>query len=466
MARVNYTLTGGLTREQILRVHEAALDIIQNVGIYVPHDGIRKLLGEHRGVAIDGEVVRFAPYLVEESIKAQSYPEEFANPEDFIVISGAYELNVTDLDTGEIRPATMRDLRDLVKLADSYGMYGSAPVRPTDIPPALQEIAMYKVSWENSPRRASSVFEAIEKSTPEAAEYIYEMSQVAGKRFSLGIWIASPFRVPYDLLEIIYRFLDRKVPMWAAAMPIAGATAPIHLPGAYVQSIAELLAGVTMLRLVSRGAPVHSLIIDSIRAYPFDMRYGSFVYGSPEDLLATLIQIQLNEFYGIPVVAKSLLTTSQEPDGHAAAEKAAHTIVAALAGARIFTNAGLLSVDEIYSAEQVVIDNEIVEYVKRVVRGFEFDEEHLAVDAIKGVGLGGEFLSHESTLRNYREAFWMPELFEHRMLAQWREAGSKSLRERARAIAKRRIAEHEYRLDPAVQRELDRIYKKAADRFL
>ena len=99
-------------------------------------------------------------------------------------------------------------------------------------------------------------------------------------------------------------------PFWVATMPVAGTTAPIFMPAAYVQSTAELLAGLTLIHLMRDGAPIYCSIIDSIRAYPFDMRYASFVYGSPEDLLATLIQIQLNQFYGIPLVAKSLLTSA------------------------------------------------------------------------------------------------------------------------------------------------------------
>ena len=211
------------------------------------------------------------------------------------------------------------------------------------------------------------------------------------------------------------------------------------------------------------GAPIYSSIIDSIRAYPFDMKYAAFVYGSPEDLLATLIQIQLNQFYGIPVVAKSLLTTAKWPDAHAAAEKAAHTLAAALMGARIFTNAGLLSVDEIYSAEQLIIDYEIVQYVQRVCEGFEVTDETLAVAAIEEVALGaGNYLLHPTTLANYRKATWDPSLFTHSTMRQWLDKGMPDLIGRARKIAQKRIAEHDYLLDAATRRELDRIYAWAA----
>ncbi|MHB0875401.1 MAG: trimethylamine methyltransferase family protein, partial [Anaerolineae bacterium] len=443
---VQYHLAGGLSVEQIERIHAEAIGLIERVGLCVDHAATLRRLAGQTGVTIDGTRVRFRADLVESAIAAQRYPVA-ATGGDFAINSGAYELNVTDLQTGAIRPSTYQDLVDLTKLAHSYGMTGSAPVRPLDLPPLLQELAMYKASWEYSDRRPGGIFDANPMSSVEAADYIYEMAQAIGEPFAIGLWIISPFTVTTEQLELIEHFQSRGVRLWVATMPVAGTTAPIFLPAAYTQSVAELLAGLTLIYLLANGAPVNCSIIDSVRAYPFDMRYASFVYGSPEDLLATLLQIQLNGRYGIPVVAKSLLTMSKQPDAHAAAEKAAHTVAAALAGARTFTCAGLLAVDEIYSAEQVVIDYEIVQYARRVCQGFDFSDEALAVPAIEEVGLaGGNFLGHESTLAHYRQATWEPDLFTHTTLRQWQERGATDLALRAREIARQRIAAHEYAL--------------------
>ncbi|MGQ9585956.1 MAG: trimethylamine methyltransferase family protein [Anaerolineae bacterium] len=466
MGRVLYRLCSGLSPQQVEEIHDAALGLIQEVGLKVPHVGVRGILADHDGVRLEGERVHFRSDLVEKAVQANLYPAPVIG-EEWGIISGAYELNVTDLDTGEVRPPTTEDLIALTKLADSYGMYGSAPVRPLDIPSAeLQEVAIYRYSWEYSARRSDGIFDANEKSTLRSAQYIYEMAQVAGKEFSLGLWEISPFGMPWDLLDILYHFRGKGIRMWVATMPIAGVTAPIFLPGAYVQSVAELLAGLTLVYLLNTGGPVQALIIDSIRAYPFDMQVGNFVYGSPEDLIATLFQVQLNARYGIPLVAKSLLTTAKEPDAHAAAEKGMHTLAAALAGARIFTNAGLLAVDEIYSAEQVVIDHEIVQYVRRVVEGIEYTPETLALETIREGGPRSNFLEHETTVRHCRTAFWLPTLFEHSNLASWRERRIGTVCERARTIARQRITSHEYRLPDPARSELERIYRKAAREIL
>jgi trimethylamine--corrinoid protein Co-methyltransferase len=461
MTNIRYSVTGGLTQPQIQRIHDEALGLIERAGIRVAHPPTLRHLSQFAGVSIDGEMVRFRPELVQAAIAAQWYPEHLTDRE-FSINTGAYELNVMDVEDGSLRLATYQDLVDLTKLAHMLGMHGSAPVRPQDVPPLLSELAMYKVSWEYSDRRPGGIFDANPISTLKAAEYIYEMAQAADQFLSLGLWMISPMSANAHLLDIIYQFRDRGLPLWVATMPVAGTTAPIHMMGAYVQSVAELLAGLTLLHLLADGAPIYCSIIDSIRAYPFDMKYAAFVYGSPEDLLATLIQVQLNAFYGIPLVAKSLLTTSKQPDAQAAAEKAAHTLAAALMGARIFTCAGLLAVDEIYSAEQLVIDHEIVQHVKHVCKGFEFSDETLAVDAIEGVGAApANFLDHETTLANFRATTWQPELFVHTTMRQWRERGSPDVISQARRTARKLIAQHDYEIDADRRRALESIYERA-----
>lgn len=461
MERIFPALKRSLSVEEIEKMHNAAIKLVGEIGISVPHDGVRELLEKETGVRSDGPYLRFDQKLVEWAIKEQKYPDEVKNM-DFTIISGAYSLNTYDLETGNLREATVEDLVNFTKLADSFGMLGSAPVRPGDIKNnELQELLHYKISWQYSSQRSNSIFEANEKSSYRVAKYVYEMSQAADKYFSLGLWIKSPFKTSYNELDIIYKFRNENIPLFVGTLPIMGMTAPIFITGAYVQSMAELFAGITLLKLLCPGSNVYCIPIDSIRVHPFDMRFASFVYGSPEDLLALTMQIELNNYYQIPVVAKSLLTTAKEPDAHAAAEKTANTLVAALAGARIFTNAGLLAVDEIYCPEQVVIDYEIVQYVKRVIKGFFFNEESLGVDIIKEVAAGNTYLEHSTTLEHYRE-LWDPKLFTHESLAQWQNhKEKKSIRGKAREIAIAKVKNHNYEIEDDIRKELDKIYEKA-----
>ncbi|MCL1896357.1 MAG: trimethylamine methyltransferase family protein, partial [Clostridiales bacterium] len=160
--------------------------------------------------------------------------------------------------------------------------------------------------------------------------------------------------------------------------------------------------------------------------------------------------------------AKSMLTSAKEPDAHMATEIAAHTLIAALGGARVFRNAGLLSTGEIYSAEQLVICCELAEYVQNLIKPEVFSDERLMEDEIRAVKPGQLHISREGTVDNYLSEYWYPELFTHSNYDQWiTRENSKSIPERARERAKKLIAKHEYRADEDVIKELDKIYKMA-----
>ena len=466
MSTVDYSVSGGLADAQLKRMHEEAIDLAERVGLKVEHVGVLGVLRQYSGVTVEKDRVKFRPDLVEKSIKTLEYPDNVNLP-PYAINCGAYALNILDSDSGEIRKPTMDDLVAMTKLADSMDMVGTTPVMPCDLgSDELSEIAVFKTAYEHSRFINTGISDQSPKSTRRVADYALEMAQAAGKEASINLWITSPFRAPSDELEIIYHFRDKRVPMLVNTMPVMGTTAPIFLVSAYVQSMAELFAGITLLKLLNPGGKVYTGIFDSIRAYPFDMKYATFVYGSPRDVLGTMLQIQLNHYYGLPTMAKSLLTAATLPDQQAAAEKMGHTLMAALAGARSFCTGGLLCVDEVWSAEQAVIDYEIVNYVKHVVQGFSFDESTIALDAIMDGIREGNLLAHESTVANFRKLIWDPALFEHRMLNAWRLAGQRTITERAREIARKRIAEHDYQAPPEVRKELDRIYQRAEKELL
>ncbi len=459
-----------LSQERLEKIHRAALGLAEQVGLLTPNAVLLGRLAGCQGISIAGERVHFSAELIEQALQAMRFPP-IPHPERYTALSGAYIISTQDLSTGQVRPTTLQDLIDLTLLGEQLGMVGSPAVRPLDVPPPLQEIAMYKTTWEYSDRRPEPLFDTTPLSTVETAETVYEMAQAIGKPFSVGMYLISPFRCPPEGLEVIAAFLDRGVPMWVGSMPVAGLNAPIFLFGAHVQALAELMAGIALLyALTENKVPIYWTPIDSVRAHPFDMHHAIFVYGSPEDAAGSILQAQINRRYGCPLVAKSLLTTAREPDEQAAAEKSSHTLLAALLGFRIFTNAGFLSTDEYLSPVQMVIDHEIVEYVRRVVAGVADDDCALEVslEAVRQVAAGsGGFIEHETTLRNFRRAAWDPPLFSHLGLkATLSGRGVPSLVERARRMAQQHIAAGDYILPEPDRRILEAIYREAEKRLI
>ncbi len=456
-----HRLEGGLSDQQIEVMKEKALDLVEKVGIYVPHEGILKLLSNYDGVTIDKEDVTFKSDLVLKALNEAKYPLPDYVKNNWIVSAGAHQTKLFDLDTGKVREATLNDLVDMIKLGDSFDTVGSAPLVPLDMPYYVQEILMHKIAWEHSRYRANDMFEHDPKPTVECANYVYEMSSVVEKWFALGIYMISPRMFDRKELDIIYNFLDKGVPMWAGTMPIAGINAPITMKSAFVQSMFETFSCLTMLNLLNTKAYSYIQIIDSFVAHPFDMKYTTFVYGSAEDIRGGMDHIALNKYFNIPFSVKSLLTSGKEPDAHAAFEVGVYTLMAALAGARIFRCGGLLTSAEVYSAEMLVIVHEVIEYIKHLLEEEEFSEERLMADEIAAVGPGQSFIGRTSTIKNFKKEYWEPELFLHSNLGQWREMGSKSTRQHSNEIAKKRIKDHTYTIDADRKKELDKIYERA-----
>ena len=472
MRPIRYKLEGGFSKQDMDKMWEGALRLIRKVGLKVPHEGMRRLIADFDGVEIHDDIVTFNTELVEKARAAQDYSDwpSSLGPENPNVIAGAYIKNVLDPETNKIRPALMKDLIDYTKLCDTFGFYGPPCVKPNDVPIEMQRILMYKVSYEYSRVHAHGILDVAGWLNPKDARYGKEMCDAAGKDFRLDLWLVSPFVAPGEGLEILYEFRDKPVDMNVSTMPVTGTTSPINMIDSYVQSIAELFSAMTLVYLLNerklKKGKIRCVVADNIRAYPFDMRYAAFVYGSAEDCIGTLYQAQLNSYFGIPLVAKSLLTTGKYADAHAAGEKAAHTMAAVLAGAYVFSNAGLLCVDEIYSVQQLLIDWEIVQFCSRVMRGYDFDEKLSALHEIEELGHSGTYLDHTATLKNFRRNLWDPEIFIHPTLIQWQERGSKGPAQIAWEIAKKKIQNHTYTAEKEVRRELEKIYLRAQKELL
>jgi trimethylamine--corrinoid protein Co-methyltransferase len=456
-----YSLTGGLTPEQIGLMKRRAIELVERVGLAVPHDGILGLLRQHDGVKVEGQMVKFRPELVEKALREARYPLPEYYGKEWVISAGAHQPKMHDLDTGGLRDTTLKDLRELIKIGDALNTVGSAPCVPLDVPIHLQEIQMHKVAWENSRRRANDMFEHDPKPNARIAEYIYEMAQVSGRWFSLGLYMVSPRSFDPPELEIIYRFRDLGVPMWAGTMPISGVNAPILEKAGILQAMFETLACLTMLNTINRKGYNYIQVIDSFIVHPFDMKYSTFVYGSAEDARGTMDKLAIHKELGLPLVAKSLLTGAKQVDAQSAHEVGVYTMMAALAGCRTFRCAGLLSSGELYSAEKLVVDHEIVQYIRRTLEPEEFSGETLLAEEIAAIKPGESFLEHPSTFKFYKSHYWDPPLFTHSNLGQWQEMGSKSLYRLANERAKKLLKEHSYQIEPEKKRELDRIFAVA-----
>jgi trimethylamine--corrinoid protein Co-methyltransferase len=112
--------------------------------------------------------------------------------------------------------------------------------------------------------------------------------------------------------------------------------------------------------------------------------------------------------------------------------------------------------------EQAVIGNEICDMVYRILRGIEVNPETLAVDVIREIGPGGEFLTHSHTFEHFKLENWDAKLSNRMARDEWVESGALGIGAKAREEVKRILATHHPKpLDADVQRKLQQIVEEA-----
>ncbi len=134
----------------------------------------------------------------------------------------------------------------------------------------------------------------------------------------------------------------------------------------------------------------------------------------------------------------------------------------ALLGHRSFGVAGTLSLDEVFSSEQLLYDLGIKDHVQRIVEGVDGDcDPEKCLRDVRAAIEQRSFAGTDATLKDYKNVYWFPKLFERQFLAGWQGEGSVSIRERAHEMIRELSSQHDYELDPALRRKLDKILDRA-----
>jgi trimethylamine--corrinoid protein Co-methyltransferase len=252
---------------------------------------------------------------------------------------------------------------------------------------------------------------------------------------------------------------ENMIPSEFVSMPLSGANAPITLIGSITQHCAECLAGVVIVQLANKGAP---LIWGGSPAV-FDMKHGTTPMGAIETMMINLGDIEMGKFLGLPTHAYMSLSDSKIPDGQAGFEAGMGALLAGLAGINMVSGPGMLDFESTQSIEKLIIDNEIIGMVKRLLRGIEDHGSPYASEILKDYEDKEELLSHPSTLKYFRKELFLPSPIIDRMTRDsWKQSGSKSARKRAVDMASKLFNRPPIKpIDESLEKELDQIAKNS-----
>jgi len=441
-----------LNRDHIELIHSSALEILESVGVRVITEDALKIFAEAGAQVNKNEkTVKIPSHLVEEMIKKSPKVFELGGRDSknkivlergrFYTRASTGFMYVLDFKIGEWRRATISDASIAARVIDYLDRISinATHLFPVEAPLQAGDVYSFKIVLENSSKHI--VVSPLELRNLET---IWSMAKVIKPEellFKIPLFsVLNCPNSPLTLRDDITIFCSKyRIPTIINSAPVIGVSSPVTLAGTMVLQCAEALATLTLIQLVNPSSPA----IWGCKSTPLDMRYGTPLAGAVEIGLLSAANVQLAHYYGLPAEGFGPRTDSKTLDEQAGIERALIALLPALAGAEIISGAGCLEAVATFSIEQLIIDNELYGMLERILNGVSFDKDRLAIDIIKRVGIGGNYLKDLSTAKYYRSEFFISSLFDKRDRKTWASSGAKKVEEVAREKVEKILNEHE-----------------------
>ncbi|TFH27776.1 MAG: hypothetical protein E4G98_05865 [Promethearchaeota archaeon] len=462
-----------LDEEHKKQIFEEAKEILATQGIFMENKDAIALF-ENQGVNHKNQRYFIPPDLVDRCLQSTLHEIKLYDREgkEHATLSkdevhfdpGSAAIYILDEQTGDIRDAVSKDYIRFSKIVDQLKhieMQSTALVYQ-DVPSNAQD-------WHRLYLALSNGHKPVVTGTfrKESFSIMRELllscrnseKDLAEKPLAIFDACPSPPLMWSDLTtQSLVDAAKSMIPSEFVSMPLSGATAPITLIGSITQHCAECLAGVVIVQLAQKGAP---LIWGGSPAV-FDMKCGTTPMGAIESMMINLGDVEMGKYFKLPTHAYMALSDSKIPDAQAGLEGASGALLASLAGINMISGPGMLDFESTQSVEKLLIDNEIAGMVKRLIRGIEDYGSPYALKILENYDEKESLLSHPSTLKYFRKELFFPSPIINRQSRDlWIKSGSKSVRKRARELGRQYAERTPIKpLDSEVTSALDAITTK------
>lgn len=453
-----------LTQEQIERIHDASLEILEEVGLKVRYEPARDLFKEH-GCLVDGERVKFPRAVVEKYRKlvpstftfhARDPKFDKTIPNDSpVIVTASSAPDIIDPVTGHERRAESSDIARIAHLINELPGYDvfSISTLADDAPADQFTISrLYpSIKYCLKPIRVTTTNMKDTNSVMEMA-YMVAGGREAYKEHPFLTHhycpVVSPLTMDHLSTENVMFFAREGLPVYPTIVPNAGLTSPMSMSGSLVQGNAEFLAGLMLMQMSKEGTPTIYATLGTVA----DMRSGAYTSGAIECGMLHMAFSQLARFYNVPCGGYIGLTNSKLNDAQAGYETGMSGIAGLLSGMDMFNIGGLIDALKTFDFAKAVIDDEMALMMKRMKRGISFNDEDLALDLIKEIGPGGSFITAKHTINRMKTEAVMTKIADRDARTIWEKKGATDTQARAMKKVKDVMAAN---TTPLIPPELD-----------
>ncbi|MFX0155752.1 MAG: trimethylamine methyltransferase family protein [Candidatus Hodarchaeota archaeon] len=438
-----------LSSDEIQAIHSSTLTILTKVGIKIDSPSARALLKEN-GAEVDNKnlFIKLPESLIKEKLKEVPDSFKLYGPDGKF----NFEVNTTSTqfatigtpvkiyDPGKksgVRKTVLTDNIKQIRIVDSLKNINCSHVDiwPNDVNYlSLHAHCIYQ--WVHNTRKPyglGCLGRVASQDMMNMASIIVGTDEelIKNARFVGFMNPTSPLHLPQLMTNGLEIFAKYKQPTIIAPEALAGSTAPVTLAGLITQINAEIIGGIILTQLYNSGAPVFFGTVSTVT----DMKSGNAALGSIETGLITTAIAQMARYYNIPSRGPGCITDSKVLDVQCGFERLQTLLVATQAGINYITCAGTYEETLVEALELLVIDDELIENVKRLLNGVNVNEETIGLDVIEKVASSSEkgvnYLGETHTRKFMRDELFIPYLIDRNRRSTWRKKGSKDIIERA-----------------------------------
>ena len=420
-----------LSSRDMEKIHDVSMDILSTTGVSF-NDEEALAIFKANGQKVEGATVFFEESHIQKALKTA--PKRFLvharNPEnnvaigedDFVFLPGYGAPFVMDA-KGNQRQATMADYDNFCKLIQTspyINMNGWMMVEPADMPHEtvhldlnLSNMLLCDKPFMGSPVSRQGAIDGIEM----AGILWGGKENIMDKTVSVSLINSlSPLQFSEEMAGALIELARHNQACVVASLIMAGGSGPVTLDGVLALQNAEILAGITLAQLVRPGTPV----VYGSTSSAMDMKTGALSIGAPDLSKNIHMVAQMARFFNLPSRSGGGLTDALSVDAQAGAESALALSTAVRSGIHfILHSCGILGSYIAMSFEKFLIDEEVCGMVKSMIRPLALTDESFDLDAIKEVGIGGQYLTHPKTFQLCRTEFFMPTLMSRKNPDAW-----------------------------------------------
>jgi trimethylamine--corrinoid protein Co-methyltransferase len=468
-----------LEDHQIEKIHLKSLEILENTGVFVPHEEILAKFSSF-GAIVDttNKLVKIPSDLAMELVSKAGksftlYGRDLSKTAEFGVGKRNYNSSAgqafwIDKIGDPRRHTTLIDVKEATRLGDA--------LEEITIPGAMSDPLEIPLEW-----RCVQVALEMIKITDKPITYWFNDRQSAMHLVDLLIALrgdekkaqkfplfyplfepVSPLSFPFNGIDLLFETARVNLPVHIGPMAQLGVSAPATVAGTLAQENAEILAAVCITQLIREGMPVCYGGI----CHAFDMKTMQIIFGGPEQAIFSIAMSQVGKFYGFPVYINAGLTDSKKVDAQAGLETGITLSLGIASGADIFGHMGICGMDQGTSLDMLVMQAEIISYLENANRIIDFDDDSFVTDLINEVGPKGTFLNKRHTAKNIRKELWFPNLLDRKNYDNWLKSDSTDMEQRCRIRKEELLAKHEPApLSDDIEKDLEKIVKNAKKNF-